>query len=237
MFDPAVLTGFPLDVYSRLQSLFFHVQDIRKRATNPIYFQLVDDFEAMSVRFIELCRTNLKQDPNLEVLKLHQAVDKLNQEWHTVIELIAALELGKSYLDGFQPYIKLAAQDIGLSRADDQFVLIPTFGEFFALTRFEYSNTKLAMLKLPLSVINAPWEWSVFWHEVAGLKVEKIKKQLAEHLNSYAENKGLTMNADGEEASLIGTLFDRILNGKVVDSTLREKLQPVLKRATGGGIK
>jgi len=237
MIDPAVLSGFPIDVYSRLQSLFFHVQDIRRRATTPIYRQFVDDYEAMAVRFVELCRVNLQEHPNLEALRLHEAVDKLTQEWYTVIELIATMELGASYLNGFQPYIDLAAQDIGLSAAGDQFILVPTFGEYFGLTRFEYSTSRLAMLKLPLSTINAPWEWSVFWHEVAGLKVEKIKAQLQAHLDNYVEKKGLTLNADGEEATLIGTLFERILTGGVVDSSLREKLKPVLKRATGGGTK
>src|SRR5215216_2181599 len=125
MIDPSVLSGLPIDVYSRLQSLFFHVQDIRNRATNPVYGQLVDDFEEMAVRFIDSCKMAIAADPEIEPLKLHQAVDKLLREWTVVIDLISTVDLGKSYLDQFQPFIQQAAEDIGLAGTDNQFVLVP----------------------------------------------------------------------------------------------------------------
>ena len=235
MVDTSVLSGLPLDVYSRLESLFFHVRDIRNRETDRIYGQLVEDFEATAVQLVTACKAAVKNNPNVEVLKLHELVDKLTREWHTVTELIATVDLGESYLGQFQPYIQQATKDIGLSSAADQYILIPTFGEYFALTRFEYSTTSLAMLKLPLSALNAPWEWSVIWHEVAGLKVQKVKEALRQHWQNYADEKEISPPSEDENQVLLDTLFNRILTGKVIDSTLRAKLKPVLERVAGNG--
>ena len=233
MVDESVLSGLPLDVYSRLESLFFHVRDIKNRVKDPIYGQLVDDYEAMAMHFVTRWKAAVRDNP--EVLKSHEAVDKLTREWHTVTELIATVDLGESYLSQFQPYIQQATKDIGLSSTEDQYILIPTFGEYFALTRFEYSTTRLAMLKLPLSALNAPWEWSVIWHEVAGLKVQKVKEQLGKHWQNYVDEQGISTTPANEEQVLFNTLFDRILTGKIIDRTLRGKLKPILQRSAGNG--
>lgn len=233
MFDTAFLSGFPLDVYSRLQSLFFHVRDVSGRVNGPLG-QLVNDYEGMAIRYIEATKAAFQAEGATETLKYHEMVDTLTAEWHTITELIATVELGRSYLGQFEPYILQASEDIGITDIRDHFLLIPTFGKYFALTSFKYSTTQLSMMKLPLSAITSPWEWGVIWHELAGLKVKKARGLLREHLESYAKQKGISLTDDqDEEETLFKDLFDRILNGSVIDGTLRSKLQPFLKRRLG----
>jgi len=227
-----ILLGLPLDVSSRLAGLASHIADIKPRVTQSALSELLMDFEGTTMRFIDSCKNATATPPESRWIKLHEAVDKITKEWHLITELLAHIDLGSSYTKQFERYVDLAMKDIGLEYLKDRYLLIPTFGEYFSLTTFKYSPD-LAMLKLPVSVIKAPWERSVIWHEIAGVKVKKIGKLLSDHLDKFKEKNNIVGKEQAEDP--FETLFDRILNNKVIDKNFRADLKPLIRRRLGVG--
>jgi hypothetical protein len=144
--------------------------------------------------------------------------------------------LGASALDDFQKYVDQAAQDIGLVDDQKDFLLIPTFGENFSLVTVAYSSSNVAILNLPISVIHSPWELSVIWHELAGLKVVRIRDQIRAFLEAYAQKNNLTVpeRRSLPDSHLIIELFDRITNEKRLDKEFKKKVKDFLSAKDGG---
>jgi len=248
MFDYKIGTDLPLDVSSRVESLFSLVSETQKRVTesgNSVLAGLLRDFQEMAREYILLFEENVKKEIStvakqargksprkpMEIWqRRHSVLDKLTREWHRIYNLVSAIELGTSFLDEFNKYVELAVKDIGLTDAEDNFLLIPTFGEFFSLTSVRYSTSKITILRLPISVIKSPWEYSVVWHEMAGLKVRKIGKQIKEFLEVYAKENNISL-PNAQEApgiELIGQLFERLVKGDDLDDDFKAQIKNLL---------
>ena len=232
--------SLPLDVASRLEGLFLHIADIKQRATTPPALNdLINDFENVAHEYIvvfnqALDKGKLKTKDKWQ--KIHEAVDKLINEWGTISSLVATHDLGSSYLSQFDDFLEQAKKDLGLTDPKDRFVLFPTFGNYFAVTRFRYSTKPFYMFRLPISSLSAPWEWSVIWHELAGIKVNKISKQLQSQINKFVGPNNTNTSKPNEKKedrkALIDELFNRIINKKNIDEDFQNKLRSILTRIT-----
>jgi hypothetical protein len=225
----------PLDVRSRVEGLFSLVSDIgTKVKSSPVFAELLRDYQEMAMAYILTFEERLQQATSLSAgekwLKRHEMLDKLTREWQLIYSLAAATELGASALADFQKYVDQAAIDIGLVDDQKDFLLIPTFGENFSLVRLNYSSSDIAILNLPISVIHSPWELSVIWHELAGLKVVKIREQINEFLVDHAKENKLTIpKRESSPAShVILELFDRIAADKPLDKDFKKKVKEFL---------
>src|SRR5919109_1713946 len=142
--------ALPVDVGSRLKSLFDLVSEVRKRVRPiPVLSDLLGDFQEMTREYTLLFEASLKgqtsREPRDKWLRRHEMLDKLTREWHVIYSLASSTELGSSFLSKFQPYVEQAVDDIGVAKAKKNFLLIPIFGESFSLVTVRYSTSNVAI--------------------------------------------------------------------------------------------
>jgi hypothetical protein len=110
---------------------------------------------------------------------LQNALDKLREEWqriHGIAIASQAITRGEnSKKDGeliraLEVALESAAYTIGIEA--ERIVIVP--GNAFALYFFSYLDN-FAILTVPIYSVQAPWEWSIFWHELAGYKVRQLE--------------------------------------------------------------
>jgi hypothetical protein len=235
-------TALPVDVGSRLESLFDLVAEVKRRVSRfPVLIDLVGDFEEMTKDFMLLFEASLMngktEGPREKWLRRHQVLDKLTREWYVIYSLASSTELGSSFLGQFQPYVAQATADIGVADPQDNFLLIPIFGENFSLVTVSYSASNVAILKLPISVIHSPWELSVIWHEMAGLKVSRIRKEIQDFLDDYAKRNKLTLTDHQPAPGIdpITELFTRIREERRLNKDLLLQVREFLAGQDGPG--
>ena len=111
----------------------------------------------------------LKNYPTL----MQQALDKLKDEWqrlYAIVTASAALTEDETLLRTLTAVATAAAISVGMEPG--QILIVP--GNVFALYFFSYLE-KIAVLTVPIYSMRAPWEWSIFWHELAGYKVSQLE--------------------------------------------------------------
>lgn len=236
-------TRLPVDVGSRLESLLDLVTEVRKRVSPvQVLSDLVGDFQEMTREYILLFEASLNGqeagEPREKWLRRHEMLDKLTREWHVIYSLTTSTELGSTFLARFQPYVEQAMKDIGVADPRKDFLLIPIFGESFSLVTVRYSASNVAILKLPISVIHSPWELSVIWHEMAGLKVSSIRTQIRRFLDDYAKANRLKLPQHETQPGRdpITELFTRIRNDSSLDDDLLLQVKGFLSGRDGPGF-
>jgi hypothetical protein len=104
---------------------------------------------------------------------MQQALRKLANEWQHV-DIIAlscqSLTTDEDLAKSLRSAVAVAAHYLGV---DETIVVMP--GEVFALYFVTYLDN-FAILTAPIYSVRAPWEWSIFWHELAGYKVRRLTK-------------------------------------------------------------
>ncbi len=230
----------PLDVSSRVRGLLSHVAEIRERVeAYPVLNSLIRDYQEMAKRYILLFELSLgasnRKGAQDRWLKRHEMLDKLTREWHLIFSIASAVELGSSYLERFQPYVKQAIEDIGLSDDGRDFLLIPVFGEAFSLVRIRYSSSNIVILNLPISVIHSPWELSVIWHEMAGLKVVELRDKIKAFLVAHPQQEDILSGEDPMLANgrLIADLFRRIANDEELEKPFLAQVKSAMNMDGG----
>ena len=105
---------------------------------------------------------------------LQNALDKLTDEWERV-GAIAVASRALSQDDKLTRSLELAVAMIAYSVGieEERIVIVP--GTTFALHFFKYLDN-FAVLTVPIYSVQAPWEWSIFWHELAGYQVRQVEK-------------------------------------------------------------
>lgn len=106
---------------------------------------------------------------------LQNALDKLKNEWQrldTIVVSNQALIRDEQLLRALEAVVKAAAYSVGIEK--DRIVIVP--GNGFALYFFTYLSN-FAVLTVPIHSVRAPWEWSIFWHELAGYKVRQLESK------------------------------------------------------------
>ena len=239
-----VSTALPVDVSSRLKSLFDLVTEVRERVSQfQVLCDLVDDFQEMTREYVQLFEASLKgqtsREPKVKWLRRHEMLDKLTREWHVIYSLASSTELGSSFLGKYQKYVEQAVDDIGVRDPKANFLLIPIFGESFSLVTVRYSASNLSILKLPISVIHSPWELSVIWHEMAGLKISRIREQIKDFLDDYATANKLKLppHPVTTEMDPITELFQRIREDRSLDDDILRQVKEFLSGRDGPGFR
>jgi hypothetical protein len=128
---------------------------------------LVDEHNRAEIRL-----ERLKED--FPIL-MQNALDKLRDEWQRLDGILTAgrtLVKDEKVNRSIQAVGKVAAHFVGIDA--DWILIVP--GSSFALFFFAYIES-FAVLTVPVYSVHAPWEWSIFWHEIAGYKVRHFKKR------------------------------------------------------------
>lgn len=115
-----------------------------------------------------------KLKENFPVL-MQGALDKLRNEWQRLDGILTAgrtLTQDEKANRSIEAVGKVAAHFVGIDA--DWISIVP--GSSFALYFFTYIES-FAILTVPVYSVHAPWEWSIFWHEIAGYKVHQLKKE------------------------------------------------------------
>jgi hypothetical protein len=105
---------------------------------------------------------------------LQDALDKLRNEWQRLAIIASAsqvLQKDKLLNRSIKAVVEVAAHTVGIGA--ERIVIVP--GSSFALFFFAYLEN-FAVLTVPIYSVQAPWEWSIFWHELAGYKVRQLEK-------------------------------------------------------------
>lgn len=165
-------------------------------SSEKIVQRVLFDYLYLVEKFYTQFRDDLKKeyigrnvlDINVPVL-MQEALDKLVEEWERVYSFIAINPKSdtkgtKEFLEHLTPIINTAIRDVGFN--PDSVRVIPQFGNAYSLGFFNYSDDFMA-LNVPLTKIKSPWEWTIFWHEIAGLRVRLLKTTLFEYQNLLKE--------------------------------------------------
>ena len=120
---------------------------------------------------------------------MQQALNKLTAEWARAYGFIAATRAKKTsetdrIITQLSPLIRAAVQDVGFSA--ESLPVVPQFGTAYSLGFFNYADDFMA-LNLPITALQSPWEWTIFWHEIAGQKVRLLKKTNVEFQHALGE--------------------------------------------------
>ena len=105
---------------------------------------------------------------------LQTALDKLKDEWqrlNTIAGASQTLLVDQKLGQALRVVMGVAAYSIGVGA--ERIAIVP--GDAFALYFFTYLEN-FAVLTVPIYSLQAPWEWSIFWHELAGYKVRQLEK-------------------------------------------------------------
>lgn len=155
------------------------------------------DYLSLLEKFYTQFRSELKKEyenngelANDVPVLMQEALDKLVGEWERVYSFIAINP--ESDTDGIQLFleklnnrvINAAIRDVGFN--PNIVSVVPQFGSAYSLGFFNYSDDFMA-LNVPLTKIKSPWEWTIFWHEIAGLRVRLLKKACMEYQTLFEE--------------------------------------------------
>ncbi len=104
---------------------------------------------------------------------LQESLEKLTREWDRIAKIVAAAQtLEPELRRALRRVVLVAAAAVGVPA--ENILIVP--GEVPALTFFHYIEN-FAVLTLPLYSLQAPWEWSIIWHELAGYKVRRLNAE------------------------------------------------------------
>lgn len=161
-------------IQKQVQELTNQIKD--NASLEEVRVLLVKEEEAACVEYTRLVNTF----PTL----LQFAVDKLKDEWQRLNMLALAnrtLIQNTNLFKALGVVVEVAASSVGI--AAEKIAIVP--GSSFALYFFSYLKN-FAVLAVPIYSVKAPWAWSIFWHELAGYKVRKLK--IAETIESLRKD-------------------------------------------------
>ena len=105
---------------------------------------------------------------------LQDALDKLRDEWQrlgTIAVASQALAKNRKLIQSLEAVVEVAAASIGVEA--QRIVVVP--GKEFTLNFFEYLEDFI-VFTVPIYSVQAPWEWSIFWHELAAHRVRSLER-------------------------------------------------------------
>lgn len=147
--------------------------------------------------------------------RLQGVLDKLRDEWQRVGTIaVASRALSEdSKLQALELVVDMAAYSMGLQ--DDRIVIVP--GTAFALYFFSYIEN-FAVLTVPIHSVRAPWEWSIFWHELAGYLVRQVENK--EKIGKAFKNNMQALGTSGDQPAVL----DAVTKGNTFGRKYLEQL-------------
>lgn len=116
--------------------------------------------------------------------QLQNALDKLRHEWqrlNTVAVASKTLAKDEKLIEALKFVVEAAKISVGIA---DRIAIVP--GDAFALQFYAYLKN-FSILTVPIYSVQAPWEWSIFWHELAGAKAHRLKNDTAIEIDTIRE--------------------------------------------------
>lgn len=119
----------------------------------------------------------------------NQMIAIISEEWNSLMTMIATAHLFDGMQDStFAALCKLIdeakgdlnldkiKENFGLDKGDElEFIVLPHFGRNFELVSFTYAPT-IFLLGVPVNKLYVTWDWSVIWHEMAGVYAESERR-------------------------------------------------------------
>lgn len=190
-----------LDTYSDMAKEFYDKHELtlleeikRQRDLQDQSAQVAEkikDDARVKVTWEHLSQESIAAGQEFEKLKrdfpalLQNALDKLRDEWQRLDAIATAsqtLAKDKDLIASLAVVVEIAALSVGIE--DERIIVVP--GKEFALYFFSYLDN-FAILTVPIYSVQASWEWSIFWHELAGHQVQRLESGTIT-LNSVKEN-------------------------------------------------
>jgi hypothetical protein len=124
-------------------------------------------------------------------IQLQRALDRLEEQWRQIYDLANTYRESNEYKDRriqdvskdvlqkdhslivmeiLRKMVQYTAFSMGITNME--IVIVP--GSAFSLSFFGYVEN-FAVLTVPIYSVMSPFEWSIFWHELAGYRVREIK--------------------------------------------------------------
>jgi hypothetical protein len=191
--EKLILTALSLDSLWRFRGLLEHTTRLQNslksrklQRDNNLVMRLIEDYQTLSSKLYEtltdLLLVSDKLDDAQKNIKAHRLVNKLSRELEYIESLATSVLQNDNYYAKDQPdefswfdnVIRLAANDLDVDSS--QLLVLFSLYQTIGLRSFTYTK-EFHTLDLPVTILNTPWEWSVVWHEIAGLKVKEIKRR------------------------------------------------------------
>ncbi|MEZ4866973.1 MAG: hypothetical protein R3C14_36965 [Caldilineaceae bacterium] len=117
---------------------------------------------------------------------IQQAIDRLSEEWMRLAPTVQV-----AAFDEQSPFRLLSYMVAGAYRSLNlqeqcQVTVIPHFGRHFNLVKFHYAPD-VSLMGMPVFALQTPWEWSVIWHELAGLVV--VKPEVVTWIDEFVQQE------------------------------------------------
>jgi len=196
-------TSLSLDSLWRFKGLLEHTTRLKNslktrklQRDNNLTISLIEDYQDLSSKLYELLTDTLLNtdalDDTQKNIKAHRLVNKLSRELEYIESLATSVLQNDNYYAKDQPnefswfenVIRLAANDLDID--SNRLLVLFSLYQTIGLRSFVYTK-EFYTLDLPVTILNTPWEWSVVWHELAGIKVKDIKKRLPNIIKNTLE--------------------------------------------------
>jgi hypothetical protein len=160
----------------------------------PALSLLIDNFIKAAILYyqhgIKLLESNGKTN---DAYHRNQLIEHIGEEWSNLASLLSTaqtLPKNDKTLIALNAVINCALEDIKLTSSRAVSVL-PHFGRHFELVTFHYAP-QVSLLGIPVTSLYCPWEWTMVWHEVAGMMVQAgeakgVVDAIVEKLKSFPE--------------------------------------------------
>jgi hypothetical protein len=149
---------------------------------------LVKSYEEMAVAYYAAAVRQLPGS-GAKTFHLHNVIEKLAEEWMLLVPIIQVAAVRPD-----TPLALLARVVEGASEAlnldlDSQIAVVPHVGRHFELVRFHYAPY-VALIGVPFFDLQTPWEWSVIWHELAGILVaqQSVQEMITKFLEQLPDS-------------------------------------------------
>ena len=116
---------------------------------------------------------------------MQKALDKLRDEWqrlNTIAVASKTINRNEKLIQALDAVVEAARFSVGTKV--NRISVVP--GSAFALQFYSYLKG-FAVLTVPIYSVQAPWEWSIFWHELAGDKVRRLEVDTAVEISAVRD--------------------------------------------------
>jgi len=97
-----------------------------------------------------------------------QLVERIGQEWSQLMALLPTWGPA-SEIEQVKYVINRAWRDLKMPR--QQVAVLPHLRRHFELVKFEYAP-EINIVGIPITSLYCPWEWTMVWHELAGIYIQ-----------------------------------------------------------------
>ncbi|MGB0384776.1 MAG: hypothetical protein ACPGWR_08145 [Ardenticatenaceae bacterium] len=142
------------------------------------FIKVADRYYTKGLELLEEPLSESDKDKNTPFHR-HQLIERIGEEWAQIMPLASTSQLlskvDEQVLTILTHVIEDALDNLKMERKE--VAIMPHFGRHFELVKFRYAP-EVAMLGIPLTSLYCPWEWSIIWHEVAGLYIASEEAKL-----------------------------------------------------------